>query len=127
MERFIWLLTFVPARLLLVVIGTIDFYLYSSLCDKGLLENTILCCLEHNKRIIIITLIISTICAIVGAVLGYKYVEMGRSRRWHYHATKYDDYNNQLHNTLYWAGKFALLPIILLLLIIFTYEIGILG
>ena len=123
MERIIWLLTYVHASMLLVIFGGIDFYLLTILQEKGVLESSILSNTSFLTTIATIVLILAIVFAILGGRIGYKYVEMGRSRRWHYRANKYDDYNDQLRNTLHWAGKFACFPIILGLVLIMACEL----
>lgn len=123
MERIIWLLTYVHASFLLVVTGGIDFYLLTILQEKGAFENSILSDTTFLASITIIALILALIFAIIGGNIGFKYVEMGRSRRWHYRANKYDDYNDQLRNTLLWAGKFACFPIVAALILVMACEL----
>lgn len=123
MERIIWLLTFVPATMLLVITGGIDFYLLTVLQEKGLLENSILSNSSFLVTIAIIVLVAAIVFAVIGGRIGFKYVEMGRSRRWHYRANKYDDYNDQLRNTFIWAGKFACFPIIAAFILIMACEL----
>lgn len=123
MERIIWLLTFVPASMLLVITGGIDFYLLTVLQEKGLLENSILNNHSFLVTVAIIVLVAAIVFAIIGGRIGFKYVEMGRSRRWHYRANKYDDYNDQLRNTLLWAGKFACFPIVAALILVMACEL----
>ncbi len=123
MERIIWLLTFVPASMLLVITGGIDFYLLTVLQEKGLLENSILSNHSFLVTVAIIVLVAAIVFAIIGGRIGFKYVEMGRSRRWHYRANKYDDYNDQLRNTFIWAGKFACFPIIAGFILVMACEL----
>lgn len=123
MERIIWLLTYVPATMLLVATGGIDFYLLTILQEKGVLENSILSNTTFLTAIAIIVIILAIVFAIIGGRIGFKYVEMGRSRRWHYRANKYDDYNDELRNTLHWAGKFACFPIILGFVVVMACEL----
>lgn len=123
MERFIWLLTFVPASMLMVITGGIDLYLLMLLQEKGILENSILNNTTFLATISSIVLILVVVSAIIGGKIGFKYVEMGRSRRWHYHANKYDDYNDQLRNTLLWAGKFACFPVIAAFILVMACEL----
>ena len=61
MERIIWLLTFVPASMLLVVTGGIDFYLLTVMQEKGILENSIL----GNTSFLVTIAVIVLIAAIV--------------------------------------------------------------
>ena len=123
MERIIWLLTFVPASMLLVITGGIDFYLMTVMQEKGVLENSILNNNSFLVTIAIITFVTSIVFAIIGGRIGFKYVEMGRSRRWHYRANKFDDYNDQLRNTLHWAGKFACFPVIIVFVLVMACEL----
>jgi hypothetical protein len=123
MERIIWLLTFVPASMLLVVTGGIDFYLLTVMQEKGILENSILGNTSFLVTIAVIVLIAAIVFAVIGGRIGFKYVEMGRSRRWHYRANKYDDYNDQLRNTFIWAGKFACFPIIAGFILVMACEL----
>lgn len=123
MERIIWLLTFVPASMLLVVTGGIDFYLLTVMQENGVLENSILSNTSFLVTIAIIVLVASIVFAVIGWKIGWDYVEMGRSRRWHYRANKFDDYNDQLRNSIHWAGKFACFPIILGLVFIMACEL----
>ena len=123
MERILWLLTYVHASLLLVITGGIDFYLLTILQEKGILEISILSNTSFLVTIAIIVLFLVLIFAIIGGRIGFKYVEMGRSRRWHYRANKYDDYNDQLRNTLMWAAKFACFPVIIGLVFFMACEL----
>lgn len=123
MERIIWLLTYVHASMLLVITGGIDFYLLTVLQEKGVLENSILSDTTFLSTLAIIVLILAFVFAIIGWKIGWDYVEMGRSRRWHYRANKYDDYNDQLRNSIHWAGKFTCFPIILGLVFIMACEL----
>lgn len=123
MERIIWLLTYIPASMLLVVTGGIDIYLLTLLQEKGILEQTIISNTTFLAAIAVIVLIAAIIFAVIGGKIGFKYVEMGRSRRWHYRANKYDDYNDQLRNTLMWAAKFACFPIIIGLVFFMACEL----
>lgn len=123
MERLIWLLTFIPSRILLPILVVADFLLLVMLEEEGILVNTVLC--NTNFLAITITFFIfaSIAFAVIGGVVGYKYVEMGRSRRWHYRANKFDDYNGKLVSILYWACKFACIPIIWILIVFLIYGI----
>ena len=123
MERIIWLLTFVPASMLLVVTGGIDIYLLTVMQEKDVLENSILSNTSFLVTIAIIVLVAAIVFAISGGRIGFKCVEMGRSRRWHYRANKFDDYNDQLRNTFLWAGKFACFPIIVALILVMACEL----
>ena len=123
MERIIWLLTYVPATILLVATGGIDFYLLSILQEKGVLEKSILSDTSFLAIVAIVVLILAFTFAVIGWNIGWDYVEMGRSRRWHYRANKFDDYNDQLRNSIHWAGKFACFPIILGLVFIMACEL----
>ena len=123
MERIIWLLTFVPASMLLVVTGGIDFYLLTVMQEKGILENSILGNTSFLVSVAVIVLVAAIVFAVIGGRIGFKYVEMGRSRRWHYRANKYDDYNDQLRNTFIWAGKFACFPIIAGFILVMACEL----
>lgn len=123
MERIIWLLTYVPATMLLLATGGIDFYLLTILQEKGVLEKSILSDTSFLAIVAIIVLILALTFAVIGWKIGWNYVEMGRSRRWHYRANKFDDYNDQLRNSIHWAGKFACFPIILGLVFIMACEL----
>ena len=123
MERILWLLAYIHASMLLVVTGGIDFYFFTILQERGKLEHTILCNSTFLTATVIVILTLAIVFAIIGGKIGFKYVEMGRSRRWQYCANKYDDYNDQLRNTLHWAGKFACFPIILGLVFIMACEL----
>lgn len=123
MEHLIWLLTFIPSRILLPILVVADYLLLLMLEGEGILANTVL----YNTNFLAITITIfifaSIVFAIIGGVVGYKYVEMGRSRRWHYRANKFDDYNGKLVSILYWACKFACIPIIWILIVLLIYGI----
>ena len=123
MERIVWLLTFIPARVILILLVCFDFYILDSV-DEELIKNSIWSNQDFLITLAAIVCAAMLCCAIVGGKIGYKYVEMGRSRRWHYRATKYDDYNDQLHNALYWAGKFACFPVIVALIVFLTWEVN---
>lgn len=123
MELIIWLLTFIPCTVLLLAAGGVDLYLLSILDERGILADTMLSNTNFLYAAAIIVSIVAIICGVIGWRVGLKYVEMGRSRRWHYRATKYDDYSDQLHNAVHWAGKFACLPFILALILLMAYEI----
>lgn len=123
MERLIWLLTYIPASMLLIVTGGIDIYLLTILQKKGVLENSIFNNTTFLVAVAIIVLVAVLIFAVIGGKIGFKYVEMRRSRRWHYRANKYDDYNDQLRNTLIWAAKFACFPIIIAFVMLMACEL----
>ena len=82
----------------------------------------------NAKKYIIIVCIcailtMSISMAIWGGKLGYKYVEMTRSRRWHYRATTYNKFDSEFSNTMYWAGKLAGIPILIGLFVILVAGI----
>ena len=109
--------------MLLVATGGIDFYLLTILQEKGVLEKSILSDTSFLAIVAIIVLILAFTFAVIGWKIGWNYVEMGRSRRWHYRANKFDDYNDQLRNSIHWAGKFACFPIIFGLVFIMACEL----
>jgi hypothetical protein len=115
MERLLWILTYVPARILVFILAIGDFFAY------GILDSSYKISIwgkEHTTIMLIVAIcivLISVSFAIIGGKLGYKYVELQRSRQWHYRNTPYAGYSNKFENTLYWAGKFALLPIIIMM------------
>jgi ABC-type transport system involved in multi-copper enzyme maturation permease subunit len=105
------------------VLAVGDFFAY------GILESSYKISIwvsEHTTIMFILTsciALISIVFAIIGGKLGYKYVELQRSRLWHYRNTPYAGYSNKFENTLYWAGKFALFPIIIVMFIFLIYGI----
>ena len=117
MERVIWLLTFIPCRVLLVLLGVVDYYLFVELHSEGLLQDTIFLNTTFLAVVATVVIVASILCIIIGGKIGHEYVEMGRSRRWHYRANKFDDFNSQLRNAIYWSIKFACFPIILTLVL----------
>lgn len=126
MKCLLWLLTFIPSRILLPVLGALDFLLFISMSEEGLLENTVLLNVNFLAIVATVFLFASIAFAVIGGVVGYKYVEMERSRRWHYRANKYDDYNGKLNSIFYWACKFFCIPIIWALIMLLVYEIYVL-
>ena len=119
MERFLWILTYVPARILVICLAVGDFFAYALMDPEyhigdWLATHATLVCV-----IIAILLICSIVLAVIGGKLGYKYVELQRSRHWHYRATPNAGRSNKLDNTLYWAGKFSLFPLILVMSVFF--------
>lgn len=119
MERFLWLLTYIPARVLVFLLAIGDFFAYAIMDLEYHIGEWVI---KHTTYVyVIITLIVicSIILAIIGGRLGYQYVELQRSRHWHYRATSYEGHSDRLNNTLYWAGKFFLIPIILVMLVFF--------
>ncbi len=119
MERFLWLLTYFPARASVLCLAFGDFFALSLIESEYDLANWVT---NHTLLfyvIIAMTIICSIAFAIVGGKLGYKYVELQRSRHWHYRATSYAARSNRLHNTFYWAGKFALIPIAWVMFVFF--------
>lgn len=115
MERLLWILTYVPARILVFILAIGDFFAY------GILDSSYKISIwgkEHTTIMLIVAIcivLISVSFTIIGGKLGYKYVELQRSRQWHYRNTPYAGRSNKFENTLYWAGKFALLPIIIMM------------
>ena len=123
MERTLWILSHFSSRLAVLVLGFCDYYIYQFLHKNGVIDYL----LENHKILIIIVVILVILACILsgirGGLLGYKYVEMGRSRRWHYRANEYQRKDDHLNNTLYWAGKFACFPLIVVLFIFFILGI----
>lgn len=123
MERTIWLLSYIPARALVIILGVCDYVVCKLFYQAGILTKLF----AQYKYIFIllgvIVLISCIACAVKGGKIGYNYVEMGRSRRWHYRANEYQRKDDHLSNTIYWAGKFACFPIIIVLLIILIIGI----
>lgn len=118
MERFLWFISHFSARILVVVllIPTIIWFLILN-------ESEVLVPYIASHRILLISvssiiLIISLFFGFLGGKVGYKYVNMGRSRRWQYTSTTFSRNDNTFMNILYWGGKFALIPIIIVLLIL---------
>lgn len=118
MERFLWIISYFPVRINLFLFAVADYLILKPLYQRGVLME-----FWNAKKYIIIVCIcailtMSISMAIWGGKLGYKYVEMTRSRRWHYRATTYNKFDSEFSNTMYWAGKMAGFPILLGLLII---------
>ena len=122
MEKLIWLLSFIPARIVLAIISLINVILFENIYQRGILQGS----LFSNSTFILIAVSISTIAcivsAIVGGKIGYNYVEMFRSKHWHYHSTRFYDISTKVKNMIYWAGKFACISLILIesLLLLFV-------
>lgn len=123
MERTLWILSKFSFRITVVLLGLVDFYAYSCMYETGEITTLIARYKWLLLLLCIIVLISCIVCSIYGGKLGYKYVEMGRSRRWHYKATEYEQKDSRLRNTLYWAGKFALIPIIITQILILAFAL----
>ncbi len=125
MEKLIWLLTFFHARVLFVSISIVNAVLLADLHQKGILQESILSNSYFALIVGTISVVVCIVSAIVGGKIGYNYVEMFRSKFWHYHSTKYSDINSKARNVIYWACKFACITLIfiefLLLLLILSW------
>ena len=121
MEKIIWLLTFFPARISVGVLSITNMMLFSSLQERGILQKSLL---GNTVFEYVFGGIVSTCCivfAILGGKIGCDYIEMFRSRSWHYHKSRFNDYNEKAKNIIYWAGKFACIPIVIALLIVLIW------
>ena len=119
MKTFIWLISHFSCRLAVLLLGIPDALWLYLLNEGGKLKPYIIC---HKPLLItvgVITLLSSTALAFIGGKAGYQYVDMERSGFWRYRSSAFTRGDNTFRNTLYWIGKFALLPIILVLLAIF--------
>ena len=123
METFLWLISHFSCRLAVVLLGMLDAIMFYALHEHSELKSYVNAHLSMIITISAITLLTSIVLAFIGGKAGYEYVYMERSRHWTYRSTSFSRGDNTFKNVLYWAGKFALLPIIVLLLAILTYEI----
>lgn len=113
MERILWLLSKVSFKVIVLLLAIADYYA----CDLFFTAKTLDTLIIQHKWLLIILgcilIVAIAFCGVKGGILGYKYVEMGRSRRWHYRSNEYEQKDDRLRSTLYWAGKFACIPIII--------------
>lgn len=125
MERILWILSKFSFRVIVILLAIADYLVCNLLYQSGELTPLLV---KYKWLFIllgILLLCLCVACGIMGGTLGYKYVEMGRSRRWHYVSNTYQRKDDRLRNTLYWAGKFACFPVIiaqiLMLALVLTY------
>lgn len=123
MDTFLWIISHFSCRLLVILLGIPDTICVLILHDEGKLVPYINTHIPLLVTLGTITLISSITLAVIGGRAGYDYVEMGRSRFWHYRNTSYSRGDSTFKNVLYWAGKMAMLPIVLVLLIILIVNI----
>lgn len=123
MEKFLWLISHFPCRVAVIILGVPDVLWLLALYDAGKLKPYIDAHFSLLVLIGFITLLLSVVLAIIGGIVGYNYVEMGRSRFWLYRSTAFSRGDNTFENVVYWAGKFSLLPIIIVLLLFFIISI----
>lgn len=123
MENFIWFISHFSCRIAIVLLGIPDALWLFALYDAGKLKPYIHTHYPMLIVICIITVISSIVLAIIGGKAGYKYVDMGRSRHWLYRSTAFSRCDNTLENVLYWSGKFALFPIVFVLLVFFIVNV----
>lgn len=123
MEKFLWLISHFSCRVAVVLLSIPDLLWLSGLYNSGELKYFINTHMPLIITISVITLLSSIVMAIIGGKAGYEYVDMERSRRWQYRSTAFSRGDSTFMNVLYWACKFALLPIILVLLAFFIHGI----
>lgn len=118
MNNLLWIFSHIPVRIIIIILSIFDYSLLVHLEKKGVLIP-----FYASHRILLITIIVVTLAssiylAIIGGKAGQKYVEMGRSRHWHYRSTDLTKKDNTFRNILYWACKFAALPLMFILLVV---------
>lgn len=121
MEKIVWLLSFVPARICVFLLGGANIYLIDKLISAGIFQNSIF---YNTKFDCYLAGFLSLLCAIfafIGGNIGLKYIEIYRSRSWHFRSSKFNDYNGRIKNYFYWAAKFACFPIIIFFIILLTW------
>lgn len=123
MERFLWLISHFSCRIAIVLLCIPDGLWLYGLYYSGELKSYVNANLPLIITISVITLLASITMAVIGGKAGYEYVDMERSRRWMYSSTAFSRGDSTFMNVLYWACKFALLPIILVLLAFFVQVI----
>lgn len=123
MDGFLWLISHFSCRIAVVLLSVLDFLGLGWLYQSSVLKTYVNTHIPLLVTIGITTIILSIIFAILGGKAGYEYVNMERSRRWLYRSTAFSRGDNTFMNVLYWACKFALLPIILVLFIFFIFII----
>lgn len=123
MEKFIWLISHFSCRIAVVLLSIPDLLWIYLLYKSEELQPYVNSHFPLIVTISAITLLSSITMAIIGGKAGYEYVYMERSSRWLYRSTAFSRGDSTFMNVLYWACKFALLPIILVLLTIFAYGI----
>lgn len=123
MDGFLWLISHFSCRLTVVLLSIPDLLWIYGLYNTGKLRPYVNAHIPLLVTIGITTIILSIFFAILGGKAGYEYVNMERSRRWLYRSTAFSRGDKTFMNVMYWACKFALFPIILVLLAIFIYII----
>lgn len=123
MDKFLWLISHFSARVAVCVLSVPIIVWALLLNDAGKLMPLIESNLYILCSVIVVMFATSIISAYIGGKAGYKYVEMGRSRKWEYRNTPFSRGDNLFRNVLYWACKFALLPIIVILLPIAIFAL----
>lgn len=121
MERLIWLLSYIPVRVNIFLFGGVDAVALYLLYGSERRENSLLFNRAFLIALFVVILLLFIVMAIVGWHIGRKYVEMGRSRHWHYRATQFSLFNNELSNIMYWTCKMACFPIMICTWIVFAY------
>lgn len=123
METFLWLISHFSCRIAVVLLSIPDALWLYGLYNSGELKSYVNAHLPLIILVSAITLLSSLTMAVIGGKAGYEYVDMERSRRWIYSSTAFSRGDSTFMNILYWACKFALLPIILVLLAFFVLVI----
>ena len=123
MKKFLWLISHFSCRVAVVLLSTSDLLLLCCLYNSCEIKSYVNAHFPLIITISVITLLASITMAIIGGKAGYEYVDMERSRRWLYGSTAFSRGDSTFMNALYWACKFALLPIILVLLAFFVQVI----
>ncbi len=123
MDTFLWLISHFSCRITVVLLSVLDFLGLSWLHQSGGLKALVKTHIPLIITIGIIMLLFSITFAVIGGKAGYEYVDMERSRRWLYRSTAFSRGDNTFMNVLYWACKFALIPIIIALLALLIYII----
>ena len=121
MQRLIWLLSFIPVRINIFLFGGVDAFALYLLYGSDIMNNSLFFNRAFLIAMFVVLLILFIVMAVVGWRIGREYVEMGRSRQWHYRATQFSRFNNEFSNIMYWTGKMACLPIMICTWVVFVY------
>ena len=118
-----WFISHFSARIIVCILGVIDaFGMFVFYCEGSLIPYV----KSHIPlliSIVCVTILISLLLSFLGGKAGYDYRDMGRSRRWEYVHTDFSRGDNTFLNVIYWACKFALFPVIAMLVILLIIEV----
>lgn len=123
MDTFLWLISHFSARIAVCVLGVLDAFGLFFFYDKGRLMPFVKDNIPLLLSLTSVTILVSLIFAYWGGKAGYDYKYMGRSRRWEYINTDFSRMDNTFMNIMYWACKFALFPVIIVLFILLITEV----